>query len=331
LSAGTLSFDANTTDYTVKVSNEITVVDVSGTANHAAATVDGNVSGKALNVGDNVVDITVIAEDGTGNTYTVKIVRSDHVFVTEANLLSITIYGSQVAVAGNTLEYAAPCGETSLALHLQASPYSSITVNGIEYEAGQRIELAGELTVANIRVTAETGGAVNSYTLNVSAPLNESRLYYQRWEDVLAINRNPANNGGYSVSEIRWYRQDGTPAGDGGYITIQPGTASDYYAEIRMDGKLRKVCNVSETKSIDNVLAYPNPVLRGESLHLKLPETFVGGALDIYDIKGSLRKSGVPLPATVNSVNVSDLDSGIYLMHVFSKEGKRHEIKLIIE
>ncbi|MDR1169718.1 MAG: T9SS type A sorting domain-containing protein, partial [Prevotellaceae bacterium] len=97
------------------------------------------------------------------------------------------------------------------------------------------------------------------------------------------------------------------------------------------DGKLRRVCHASETRSIDNVIAYPNPVPRGETLQLKLPETFVGGVLNIYDIKGSLRKLGLPLPATVNSINVSDLDSGIYLMHVFSKDGNRREIKLIIE
>ncbi|MDR1091792.1 MAG: cadherin-like beta sandwich domain-containing protein, partial [Prevotella sp.] len=64
LSAGTLSFDANTTVYTVNVANSITSIDVNGTANHEAATVNGNVTNKTLDVGDNVVNITVTAEDG---------------------------------------------------------------------------------------------------------------------------------------------------------------------------------------------------------------------------------------------------------------------------
>ncbi|MDR1096562.1 MAG: cadherin-like beta sandwich domain-containing protein [Tannerella sp.] len=173
VSSGTLSpaFDAHTTSYRVDVENETTLIDVRGTASHSLATVYGNVMGKTLEVGDNVVNITVTAEDGTDMTYTVTVIR-----------------------------------------------------------------------------------AVSSASMN-----------------------NP------------------------------------------------------EIRASDKVIVYPNPVSRSETLQLKLPETFVGGVLDIYDIKGSLRKSRLPLPATVNSINVSDLNPGIYLMHVISKDGKRHEIKLIIE
>jgi hypothetical protein len=332
LSAGDLSFDANTTAYTVNVSNDVTGINVNGTANHSAATVNGNVSGKTLEIGDNVIEITVTAEDGTTMTYTLRIVRADHVFVPEANLLGIIANGNEITVTGNTIEYAAPCGETSFALDLQASPNSIISIDGEEYVAGQSIEFAGKTATANIQVTAETGGTVSNYILNINAPLNDGRLYYKRWDDVLAINRNPANNGGYNVSEIRWYRQDGAPAGNEGYITIPQGsTASDYYAEIRTDGKVRRACNVSETRALDKIIAYPNPVPRGETLQLKLPETFVGGVLNIYDIKGGLLKSGLPLPATDNSVNVSDLDSGIYLLSVTGRDGNRQVIKLIIE
>jgi uncharacterized protein YxjI len=81
LSAGTLTpaFDADTTDYTVSVANNVTVIDVSGIANHSAAAISGNVSGKTLYVGDNnVVTITVVAEDyATTRTYTVRVIRED--------------------------------------------------------------------------------------------------------------------------------------------------------------------------------------------------------------------------------------------------------------
>jgi hypothetical protein len=329
VSSGVLSptFDAHTISYTVNVANSVTTIDVTGTANHANATVNG----KALDVGDNVVEITVTAEDGTIKTYTVTIIRAGSIAESEANLVGITANGDEITVNGDTIEYAAPCEETSFALDLQTSPNSTVIIDGEKYAAGQSIDLTGITATARIQVTAGTGGAVSNYTLNINAPLNDSSLYYKRWDDVLAINRNLATNGGHNVSEIRWYRQDGTSAGNEGYIIIQPGTDLDYYAEIRTDEKLRKVCHVSETRTIDNVVAYPNPVPRGETLQLKLPETFVGGTLNIYNIKGSLRKSGLPLPATSNSINVSDLDSGIYLMHVFDRDGKRREIKLIIE
>jgi hypothetical protein len=330
VSSGDFSFNANTTNYTVNVSNEVTSIDVIGTANHAAATVSGNVTGKSLEVGDNAVNITVTAEDGTVKTYTVTVVRADHVFVTEAELVNVHANGKETTVNGSTIEYVAACDETSFDLDLEASPYSTIMVDGEEYIAGQRIELAGEVTTANIQVKAETGGAQSNYTLKITAPLNDNRLYYRRWDDVLAINLNPANNGGYNVSEVHWYNPDGTYIGSGGYIEIQ-GSTNDYYAEIQTEGNRRRVCGTAETRSPEKIVVYPNPVPRGESVQLQLPETFVGGALNIYDMQGTLRKSGLPLPATNNSLNVSDLDTGIYLLHITGKTGEHQSVKIIIE
>jgi hypothetical protein len=70
---------------------------------------------------------------------------------------------------------------------------------------------------------------------------------------------------------------------------------------------------------------------RGEKVQLELPDTFVGSVLNIYDIKGAIRKSGLPLPAMNNSIDVSDLDSGIYLLHITGKTGERQVITIIIE
>jgi hypothetical protein len=148
---------------------------------------------------------------------------------------------------------------------------------------------------------------------------------------VLAINLNPNTNGRHNITEIRWYGQNGTPISNEGYIPIQPGTAQSYYAEIRVNNKLRRACNNPETKSTDAIVAYPNPVPRGESLQLQLPDAFVGSVLNIYEVRGALVKSGLPLPAKNNSVNVSDLNSGIYLLSITGKEGNRQVIKIIIE
>jgi hypothetical protein len=82
---------------------------------------------------------------------------------------------------------------------------------------------------------------------------------------------------------------------------------------------------------MDKIIAYPNPVSRGEKVQIELPDVFVGSVLNIYDVKGQLRKSGIPLPATNNSIDVSDLDSGIYLLHVTGKGDNRHTIRVIIE
>ena len=77
ISAGALSpaFSPSVTQYAVQVGNEITSIDLSATANNAAATVSGTGT-QSLNVGDNVFDITVTAEDGSQLIYTVTVNRA---------------------------------------------------------------------------------------------------------------------------------------------------------------------------------------------------------------------------------------------------------------
>jgi hypothetical protein len=53
--------------------------------------------------------------------------------------------------------------------------------------------------------------------------------------------------------------------------------------------------------------------------------------LNIYNITGALVKSGLSLPTTVNSIDVSEHAAGIYLLQVIDKTGNRQTIKIIIE
>ena len=78
VSSGVLqpAFAADKTEYTVNVPENVTTITITGVENHAGATVAGNVTGRALNVGSNPVTITVTAEDGTTKkTYTVTVIR----------------------------------------------------------------------------------------------------------------------------------------------------------------------------------------------------------------------------------------------------------------
>ena len=81
VSNGELSpvFAADVTEYTVDVAYSVNNITITGTANHANATV-ANVTGKALEVGENPISITVTAEDGaTKKDYTVTVVRAEKV------------------------------------------------------------------------------------------------------------------------------------------------------------------------------------------------------------------------------------------------------------
>jgi uncharacterized repeat protein (TIGR02543 family) len=332
---GTLSpeFLSSITDYTVETPYDIATVSIVGIPYDSRARVTGNVEDHSVSVGDNSpVKIVVTAEDGvTTAIYTIRVIRADHIAVSEANLISLTLNGRQVAIEGNKLEHAAGCSETSFALELDASPYASVVVNGSPYVKGQGmpIEGTGETTTVRIHVVSETG-VTKDYVLKIYSAIDESRLYYSRWPDILGINANYEYNGHYDVMGVRWFRYDGSPAGNKGYIEM---LSSLDYAEIQTAQKegWRRVCGVPVTRSYAQIKAYPNPVPYGESLQLELPEQLVGSTLNIYDIKGALVKSGLPLPTNVNSIDMSGFGSGIYLLNIVGKDGNHQSVKIIVE
>jgi uncharacterized repeat protein (TIGR02543 family) len=329
---GSLSpeFKPSITDYNVLVSYDAATISVTGLQRHSGASVTGNVESKPLVVGDNIIKVKVTAEDGVNTSvYTVLVTRADHILGIEANLISLWANNRPVTIEGNTLEYVAACGETSFALKLDASPYASVAVNGLPYSKGQVIELTGDVTTTDIHIVSETG-ASKDYILKANTAINENRLYYKRWPDILGINANFDNNGGYEVLGYRWYRHDGSPAGDKGYIQM---LSSQDYAEIRtvQTEGWRRVCGTPETQAYGKIMAYPNPVPSGTSLKLEIPEQYTGATLNIYDITGALLKSGLSLPATVNSIDLSGFNSGIYLLNIIGKDGDRQSVKIIVE
>ncbi|NDV46606.1 hypothetical protein D0T49_06055, partial [Paludibacter sp. 221] len=68
-------FDAATDTYSVSVDNSVTSIDITATATDAEAEVVGDGT-KDLKVGENPFEITVTAEDGTTQTYTVTVTRA---------------------------------------------------------------------------------------------------------------------------------------------------------------------------------------------------------------------------------------------------------------
>jgi hypothetical protein len=227
------------------------------------------------------------------------------------------------------------CGESELSkrLTLRVSPRASVKIGETLYPSPEtELETALDVRATSFTITViSESGKSNVYTLELTGVIDGSLLYHLRWNDVIGINSNPENNGGRIVNNeyTRWYSSDNTEIGSGDYIEIN-GDASDYYAVIELEGERYRVCHPL-TKTME-IKAYPNPVPRGETVTLELPESIAGGVLNIYNINGSLVKSALPLPATVNSIDVpGNVPAGIYLFQVSGKNGKRQTIKIITE
>jgi uncharacterized repeat protein (TIGR02543 family) len=120
---------------------------------------------------------------------------------TEANIETISIDGVDIAnsASNGVFAYTPECGKSTVTLTLTVSPQASIKVNGQTYSSsGQAIAVGSALNVT-VEVTSETNDT-KEYTLKVASLIDGSSLYYSRWDDVLAINRNPDTNNGYTIA-----------------------------------------------------------------------------------------------------------------------------------
>jgi hypothetical protein len=94
ISSGELSpsFQASITDYTVKVVNNVSSIDIHAVAVRPTDIITGTGT-KTLNEGDNIFHLLVQAENSSySNTYTVKIIRSDDTGFDHPDVSSVKAY-----------------------------------------------------------------------------------------------------------------------------------------------------------------------------------------------------------------------------------------------
>jgi hypothetical protein len=247
---------------------------------------------------------------------------------TEADLESLTVNGEQLTVAGMNLNYQAECGETEVSLGIDQSNAAAvtITVNGDEHNDAS-VPLSGDSTVININIVSDDKLKTNDYRLTVMNTLNANTVLFQRWDDVIAVNRNSANSTEYE--SVRWYRNGSDDVWSSAWFIPITGNASDYRAEIKIADKWRHVCGNPQVNP-RKVTVYPNPVSIGENLTLQLPDSFTGGYMNVISLTGSIVKQKLPLPGIISTVNVADWAPGIYLLNIVAPNGDRETVKIAV-
>jgi hypothetical protein len=251
----------------------------------------------------------------------------------KAELFDLSVNNSLLEIA-DTVEYYAACGETSVTLGLKATSTASISLaaNGTLRDANDEISLDDDLTVVEIRVISEDGETTTPYSLKIYGTLDAGKILYQRWDDVLAVNSNPKNNGNYkNIEGVRWYRSgdDKDFVSEEWFIKLT-GTVDSYYAKINLSGKWHRICNTPNVRTLEKIIAYPNPISIGDNLNLHLPTHFTGGYMNVISLSGSTVKHKLPLPNKNNVINVSEWSPGIYLLNIVSPNGSSETVKIII-
>jgi carbon monoxide dehydrogenase subunit G len=150
------TFAASTVFYTVNVENSVSSISVSGVANHSAATVSGSVSDQVLSVGNNTVTLTVTAENGATQTYTILVVRAAPILSSDATLSGITVSAGTLspAFAASTVFYTVNVENSVSSISITGTAnHSAATVSG---NVSNQALSVGNTTIT-LTVTAENG------------------------------------------------------------------------------------------------------------------------------------------------------------------------------
>lgn len=179
------AFSKSKTAYSVNVKENITNIDVSATAEDSRATVyvTGN---KNLVIGENIITITVTAQDKTTKkTYKISVIKSNNPELSDASLKSLIVEGLNLGVDfdPNITEY--NCSEVESNVEkLNILAYPTNEKAKVEI-IGNDVLQVGANTI-NIKVTSEGGTVIKEYflkfnkkeaivaeTVNIYAEVNE--------------------------------------------------------------------------------------------------------------------------------------------------------------
>ena len=172
VSEGTLSFDKDTTQYYVNVGNDTESIDVSAASSDSNALVllNGSVTTSSaieLNVGENAINIMVVAQDASTKTYTVTVNRGTG----DVNLSDISLSQGTLSPSFNiavteytaTVPYAA---EDIIVSPTLVDIQASVTVNG--NDPSEPVSLNVGENAIHIVVMGIDGVSQKTYTVVVT-------------------------------------------------------------------------------------------------------------------------------------------------------------------
>jgi gliding motility-associated-like protein len=329
ISSGTLApnFNASVTSYAVSVPNAVGSVTVTPTTTDPTSTItvngtavaSGSASGSIpLQVGSNIVNVVVTAQDGTAVTYTINVSRTPATSVVLANLtissgslapdFSSTVFGYASAVANAT---------TSLTVTATTSdPTNTITINGVQTGSGTPsapIQLNVGANLITVIVSAP-GGASTTYTITVAragttiATLSNLTLSQGTLKPVFASSTlSYAASVDYSVSSITvtpttsdanaTIKVNGVVAFSGQpsqVIDLDPGDNTITVDVLAQDGittvtyTVIVTRNVPQNDVIANNLLTPNGDGKNDTWFIKNIDLFPNNTVTVFDHSGKI-------------------------------------------
>ncbi|GHV62554.1 hypothetical protein FACS1894195_4600 [Bacteroidia bacterium] len=232
----------------------------------------------------------------------------------------------------DTTIYAAHCGTKEVDIVLTArDPSTEIWYQG---EVVSKITLpiarAGTYPVP---IVIKSRGAEKKTTLVIKRGFETDTVVRQYWNDVLAINKNPTNNGGYTFTKTEWTHTENNVVGavrSGDYLYFGGSKLPReffYNALLTIDDTvtlpLCKDVQLKQSSSAGVLSICPNPARTAATLENPFWEE--SQQIELFDAGGVLQRV-VPSVGEKTNIDVQDLLSGVYIVRI----GKE-TLKILVE
>ncbi|MDR1121578.1 MAG: hypothetical protein LBM08_11760 [Dysgonamonadaceae bacterium] len=197
-----------------------------------------------------------------------------------------------------------------------------------------------ELADAGIYYAVVTGAcnSLQARTYYISVKVN---VVSQLWSDVLLLNCNPKENGGFTFSNKQWYViENGVTrkliGENRSYLYIENGLDVNalYYVEAETQtGKVYVSCPFAPQalSAAANVSVYPNPIYKGEAVNITVPAAQLpnGVRVQILNSAGHILNT-VPVTAAESKVIISNYP-GIYTLVIWAGDVKLRAFPIIVK
>ncbi len=219
--------------------------------------------------------------------------------------------GSQIAVKVITNPFATIVPGTNLQIDVSrpGTSIQDITVTSVDRKITQPYELTMERLFAN-------------------------NIFLQRWNDVLAVINNPANNGGYTFTAYEWYKNGNKLSTTGGYLQ-EPGGLDKSAAYTAMlttsTGEQIATCPAVISDVQIKLAAYPNPAARGQVVRVEtnIPPEAGKAIIKLFDQMGNTIKTMV-VSDVIMEIAMPSI-AGQYLLQVATGNNISQTFKIIVE
>jgi hypothetical protein len=239
------------------------------------------------------------------------------------DLFEVLINNTSIVIS-DTIRYTASCNEDSVMFDLVTSQYctSLILVDGKSMDVATPFNLKPGMNLLTIRVVPIAGNKpIIDYRVEINKPTDIIRPYY---DGILAVNLNPATNGGFTFSGFQWTKNKTDIAGETGaylYLPQTPLATDEYTVTLTTDdGQTIVACpklGQILTQNSESILrAYPNPAQ--SSITVENTDWENASDITLYN-KTGVKLQMYPVSGFQTEINVSAYPSGTYILQSGNK------------